>query len=350
MCSLVVGCVTLILRNPSTENTRSVRFGMGSTTSSCESPALPKDSFHVVIAGWEMDESIDTAYFWDLGLSNARVIIYRRSKPKVPLREWLGPCGMRAEERLLLPNHGRDAAAFYEYAASVYDHPPNAVAFLHGHQALSWHTSCDAIFPRIIQYYRDIVNATILSDLRSNFGMISLTSAKNGAQLDPFKGPNDLRRRLAKGKKDATRGEETKLVCASLIKRLNLKLRGDYNPCCASFIIPGLILRRQALDVYESLFKISMNTSLNDEVVGRFCFEFIIYRLLGPEMTNDRRIAWHSKANSLLGLPSIQKRLSSCHRAERTKDHCPAAFKTMNLCDFRPNIIDLGRIFSPQPE
>ena len=72
-----------------------------------------------------------------------------RARRLAELRTWSNGCGMRAEERLLLLNHGRDAAAFYDYAAWRYDAPPQAVAFLHGHGALAWHTSCETVFTRV---------------------------------------------------------------------------------------------------------------------------------------------------------------------------------------------------------
>ena len=67
------------------------------------------------------------------------------------------PCGMTLHERVMSPNRGRDGSAFYHHLLQVYDNPPEAIVFLHGHGAkYAWHTSCDAVFGRVIHYYRDL--------------------------------------------------------------------------------------------------------------------------------------------------------------------------------------------------
>ena len=83
-------------------------------TLDCISPSLPHSAFHVVIAGHA--ENTCYQYVLDMGLTNALVFVYRRVSPDEPLRTWTGRCGIRVEEKLLVPNHGRDAAAFYDWA------------------------------------------------------------------------------------------------------------------------------------------------------------------------------------------------------------------------------------------
>ena len=106
----------------------------------------------------EYASDFESHYLWDLALSNVNIVLYRRERKNLPLRTWSNGCDMRAEERLLLPNHGRDAAAFYDYATTRrYDAPPQAVAFLHGHGALAWHTSCETVFTRITAYHEHVL-------------------------------------------------------------------------------------------------------------------------------------------------------------------------------------------------
>jgi len=85
---------------------------------------------------------------------------------------------MRATERLI-PNRGREPGAFFDYAASVHDNPPRAFAFLHGHAAISWHTSCEAVFSRILLYYEALAtNSATVPHLDKH--MMSLTSKPHG--------------------------------------------------------------------------------------------------------------------------------------------------------------------------
>ena len=71
----------------------------------------PPVMLELVLAGHEYATDFDSHYLWDLALSNVNIVLYRRQRADLPLRTWSNGCGMRAEERLLLPNHGRDAAA-----------------------------------------------------------------------------------------------------------------------------------------------------------------------------------------------------------------------------------------------
>ena len=148
----------------------------------CFKPSLPAgEKFHVVLAGHKYltDEEVASHYLWDLMIPGLEIIIYRRKKlHSVPAREWSGPCGMRATERLI-PNRGREPGAFFHYTASVYDHPPRAFAFLHGHAAISWHTSCEAVFSRILLFYEALATESATVPHLDKH-MMSLTSKPHG--------------------------------------------------------------------------------------------------------------------------------------------------------------------------
>lgn len=72
-------------------------------------------------------------YLQHFGLSNAKVFIYRRVQAERPLTRLNTPCGIEIVERLLLPNRGLEASAFYDYVLEHYQSPPKAVMLLHGH-------------------------------------------------------------------------------------------------------------------------------------------------------------------------------------------------------------------------
>ena len=77
--------------------------------SMCESPSVPKGKFHIVVGGYNDTEKeltfsgqSEKNYLWDLGLTNADIIWYRRIDPHKPLRRPIeGPCGMTLHEKLL---------------------------------------------------------------------------------------------------------------------------------------------------------------------------------------------------------------------------------------------------------
>ena len=117
-------------------NTRKVDDD-GYESRNSHAPVAPLAMMELVLAGHEYATDFESHYLWDLALSNVNIVLYRRERTNLPLRTWSNGCDMRAEERLLLPNHGRDAAAFYDYAKWRYDAPPQAVAFLHGHSTRS---------------------------------------------------------------------------------------------------------------------------------------------------------------------------------------------------------------------
>lgn len=122
----------------------------------CESPSLPRGSVHIVVGGYKYKKpeagirfEANHNYLLNLGLTNANIFWYRRVHANEPLRQVQGPCGIQLQERLLLPNHGRDGAALFDHILEIYDKPPpKSIIFLHGHAAHAWHTSCESVFAR----------------------------------------------------------------------------------------------------------------------------------------------------------------------------------------------------------
>jgi len=161
-----LGQIQTVLKNDATtESSRTCRVTLVNTrkvddddeSRNSHASVAPLATMELVLAGHEYATDFETHYLWVLALSNVNIVLYRRERTDLALRTWSNGCGMRAEERLLLPNHGRDAAAFYDYAKWRYDAPPQAVAFLHGHGALAWHTSCETVFTRITAYHEHLL-------------------------------------------------------------------------------------------------------------------------------------------------------------------------------------------------
>ena len=94
-----------------------------SDTSLCEIPSLPKSTFHIIIAGYKHRESSED-YSYLFSLTNAHFFHYRRQFATIPLTNTQEICGVQVEEKLMVPNRGREAAAFYDYAYEHYDEPP----------------------------------------------------------------------------------------------------------------------------------------------------------------------------------------------------------------------------------
>ena len=148
----------------------------------CESPALPAGAIHIVIAGYKEDTCF-THYLWDMGLTNAHAFVYRRRESEQALRSWHGPCGMLVQERLLLPNHGRDIAAFHSHVTEHYANPPLSVVFLHGHGSDDdRHTDCPTIIGRARLAYRGLAGA---SEGAAEFAQHMVTLTRFGRSGDP---------------------------------------------------------------------------------------------------------------------------------------------------------------------
>lgn len=297
---------------PTTTTTAANNVAEKHASVECESPSLPRGSVHVVVAAYkynEMESNIgfdENNYLWNLGLTNAEIYWYRREHTEIPLRQVDGPCGMRLNERLLLPNYGREGAAFLDHVLEFYDDPPKSIVFLHGHGAIGWHTSCESVFARTAYVYRHLVSDdhTMKNDTVQNH-MMSLTSPANGTlnfAMDWYGGSIQDKRRLSE------EGEE-KYPCQLFKARWGkrdgvfsgLPRYPQFKTCCASFILPGDRIRRYPNVFYEELQALLTNETLDDQ--GRECFEFIIYDLFGenPNTFTEQQVkTFYDEADGLL--------------------------------------------------
>ena len=137
-------------------------------------------------------------YVAALGLTNAQVFFYRRLSPEVPRRAPLElRCGVTAHERLLLPNHGLDACAWYSYLLEHYNALPSKGAILlHGHGA-AWHVTCEAIASRARLWYQHAA----MDDDAMQHEPVTLTSkpAPHEDYMAGFGGRRELLGRVAEG-------------------------------------------------------------------------------------------------------------------------------------------------------
>lgn len=272
----------------------------------------------IVIAGYEMmsTEDVASAAAWDFAsLGDVNLVFYRRSRVDVIPRAWVcdKSCGtITAEERVMARNHGRDGAAFYDYALWRYDDPPLAFAFAHGHQALAWHTSCETMYTRIVRYARD------MSTGEAPQCLVTLTFARGRRETKfaPLEW-NGGRRLL-----DFERHPESE-SCVDTLRGVNITLRRvDVQSCCGSFIAPGKFLRGHARETYEALLTHVMDDTLDDQITSRACFEFIIYALLSPvnfirdvgarEVSAGTLTTWFERARALRG--ELKPMMTRCER------------------------------------
>ena len=240
-----------------------------------------EDTVEIVVAGFRYEEDFRGHYLWRLGVPRTRLVLYRRERPEVEARAWRGPCGMYGEERVLLPNIGRDAAAFWDYARWRRDSPPSAVAFLHGHVAQGYHTNCEAILTRLHAYHRGLGGDAAFAPLPNS--LVTFTEPTNGRFADEwplywFGQPVDGVRE-ANPETEAREGS-----CEDVLKTLNITLSNvDVTSCCGSFIMPGTWLRGYDRVVYDTLHRAVANPIADDSLTARQCFEFIVYAMFSPK-------------------------------------------------------------------
>ena len=278
-------------------------------------------------------------YLLDLGLTNADIFWYRRIHEEQPLLSSIqGPCGVNVHERLLLPNYGRDGSAFYDHVLEVYHHPPRAIVLLHGHGAIAWHTSCEAVFSRTAYFYRDLaagpqqLAAPVAPRVRDH--MMTLTSDCTGTkdfELSWFGHPPSNRTLddiySCKGHKRRRLQEPPEVeVCEAFLHRWNVTKynRHPYQTCCASFILPGERIQRYPRAFWEDLQNVM--TDLRQPDKSRSCWEFIIYDILGDERDqfhSDDLRNFYGEADGLVrgnndsGTESsalIHRRMSRCQK------------------------------------
>ncbi len=315
-------------------------------TNHCEAPSLPHDTgMHIIVGGYRREEpgyemTDKHNYLGDLGVTNADVYWYRRIHPDIPQAEPtpLGAteqegCGMMMHERYLSINHGRDGAAFYDHILQIYDAPPGAVVFLHGHGAKAWHTSCDAVFARTVAYYRDLAKsfeeakihkinlggidskddtekeeynvASLVNSTRKRLSnhMMTLTSSAKGTknyvhkwfgqsawkvqlQLDTPESPISAAPYYIPSHYSPAYYRSENKPCRDLLYKWKdvIPSHTTSNPymstsCCASFIVPGHRIHRYPRELYQDLFELLTSPTNDDLVVGRYCFEYLVFDL-----------------------------------------------------------------------
>ena len=272
-------------------------------------------NMEVVIAGHEFEPDFERSYLWDLKIWNLNFVLYRREGDDIAGRTWRGGCNMTAEERILIPNHGRDASAFYDYAKWRYENPPLAVVFLHGHAALGWHTSCETVLTRILAYWHSV---TLPEAIPLPNAVISLTFARGRKEtyFEPLSWNGGRRLQYMSEMHPEISS------CQDVLAQINMTLgRASVTSCCGSFILPGAALRRHPENMYETLLAHVQDVSLDDQVTSRQCFEYIVFALFDRphapnspfnELARKQLISWYQASKRLRS--QIPSGLRSCEK------------------------------------
>jgi len=225
---------------------------------------------------------------------------------------------MYAQERLLLPNYGREPAAFFDYVVEHYKQLPSAVVFLHGHGGSAWHTSCLAILSRSRRYYEAMASK---NDVANH--MITLTSRPDGSVA--WNGGNGGQAARMGG--NFASENATLNACWSIIRQWNVSLgcnnsflpslvptvgcTGFLESCCASFIIPAEKVRLHPVGFYVDIKAHVIDPAFNDQLTARACFEHIIYRLYQESTPTPSLLSWYNAGNSAY---DIQKCSTEAHQ------------------------------------
>ena len=250
----------------------------------CIHPSLSMGEMHVVIAAHRKTQWSDH-YVWFSGLTNASFYIYCRQKECLPLRTEDKFCNVKASERLLLPNVGRDSAVFFDYALSVYDNPPSVVAFLHDHIANSRHSSCESVFGRLRSYYQGItgVEPRHFQNIMISLNDRNWYGRKESIILDNICSGRSLLR-LTIRQQERKFGSRISTMCRNILKKWNVTiLDRPYYHCCASFVLPGLRVQKFPRGFYEDMLQYHLEEH-HDQLTSRTCFEHLVYRLFGDEL------------------------------------------------------------------
>ena len=279
----------------------------------CESPSLPTGSFHVVIAAYE-SRNCFSHYLWELGVTNAHVFVYRRISQERPLQQWHGPCGIFVQERLLLPNHGREAAAFHSYVVEHYHNPPLAVAFLHGHGPHAYHTNCETLVGRVRLFYRGLVDPALETEA-AEFARHMVTLTRVGREGDPLW----LHEQPIPPTVDtvAADGAVTFAKCNAIFEKWSVKTAiAGFSSCCATFILPWDRILWYPLDFYQESLKHAMQ-GMSDQLLGHFCFEFVVYAWYQEHALTPVMEASYAQAVQI----ADQYNLTGC-TGEQSKSEC----------------------------
>ncbi|EJK49900.1 hypothetical protein THAOC_31174 [Thalassiosira oceanica] len=323
-------------------------------------------------------------YIWNLNLPNSTIYWYRRVKAEIePARmsypgkkpsrissnpECIESGKMRLEERVLPANRGRDAAALIDHILQIYDDGnsssfPDYLLFLHGHVAHGYHTSCEAVFARTATQYKyaqkhvlgNVQNVTDPTSILADH-MTTLTSAQTDLEPQrsirgytiPEKGSDttnlrlDYKARLNKEFEfggDSLLGFDTKevdeysvdntMTCQSFYEKwigalneTDKKTRRQWRSCCASFVFPAKRILRLPKSFWEDLMKVHMRPTDQDKYRGRFCFEQLIYTLLGDQVDDVNKNVYNA---ALEGFYEEAIQSMSNRRLQYAIDYCDTA-------------------------
>lgn len=328
----------------------------------CEEPSLQSNFFHIVIGGHkgignhtehESDTHINIQYLFHYGLTNARVFLYKRLNPEKPILKHQHPCGVTVEEKLLLPNEGRDGAAFFDYLIDSYDNPPKAIVYMHGHAAIGEHLTCNSAYSRMLKYYQDLQHNISFSR------MITLTEPPkyiNGS--NPYNWRGGRSRQLEELENESPPNKCTDM-CLEVYNRYNITAYAsgtrpwknvgsgiqfrpsapDKHPdegkdnymrsCCASFILPGYKIRMYPIAFYYDILRV-LQTDLpimdclpmgSRQQMGWQCFEFMIWDLFadvyGVDTDVETEKKWYEDAYELRKERKDNVGLKLCKQLER---------------------------------
>lgn len=241
--------------------------------------AAPKNrSLHVVVGAYKYGETEGGVsleknnYLWNMGLTNARIFWYRKTRPEIPPKTLQGPCNVTMEERIITPNYGQEAPAFLDHIIEFYHDPPEALMFLHGHLGRAWHSTCEATFSGMIGYYKYAMN-TNETALDAVIGISDQNNVRNiwGGR----------RRRLKRERNNDT------LSCNDFLDRALVKHNmtpdprdmDGWFPCCSNGIFPFSRILRYPIGFYKDWLQFMLDETNDQHMTSRFCFEFIIFPL-----------------------------------------------------------------------
>jgi len=235
------------------------------------------------------------AYASSLGIPSARYVLFSRNASNAVVDGPLA-CGAHAITRVLVPNHGRDGAAFFSYVADNYGSLPDVVAFMHHHVGGSWHFDCPVAMARQRLYYDRFSRGWLGPP-------ITLTHKRHQPVTPPDYGdpmwhtPTDS--------------------CADELRPFNISVprhpsQGAYS-CCANFVVRGATLEAKPLSLYTHLRDVLLATRPpHDHRLGQLCFEFIIWAIMGAEKkTNDAEFYTEADADK-------HRYASDCHSLVHT--------------------------------
>lgn len=284
----------------------------------CMSPSLQRGDFHVVFSGVKPGTCFHK-YVAAMGLTNARVIVYRRVEDHAPLASWKMRCGIMGTEHLLLPSTGGDAAAFYSYALEFYDKLPRLATFwLHAHGE-SPHMPCDTLFARARTWYSQAEAAGPMAERVISF--------------DPkvLDGSAAVRRSSQHHRHRSLLADDYDRNVRDLLSKWNVTLPGGDMPlssrpalkdgrlrsCCSTFMAPSRSIQARPQGLYKDLLRM-MITATDEAAAVKAGFEDIIFDLLDSG-------AWDNSARDFYRSAGEAQEIIKSHAAlQHCKDNtCP---------------------------